>query len=231
MKKKILLIILCLCLALSAYASDKAEDVKRKLTEQFTNFKITDVIESEIPGLYEVVAGGNIMYSDGSYILMGHMFDFTGKDITQEKINGLTAKMANQIDKSIALKVGSGKKEVIEITDPECPYCLKAEEFFKDADVNRYIYFFPLSFHKNAERLSVHILCSKDSATEYEKVLKAVSEGKADSFKTDTCEAGKTTLKKMMDVAQQLGVRGTPFFIIDGKVISGADPVIRQMIK
>lgn len=231
MKKKILLIVLCMCLALSAFASDKAEDVKRKLSAQFTNFKISDVTESEITGLYEVVAGGNIMYSDGNYIIIGHMFDFAGKDITQEKINGLTAKMANQIDKSIALKVGSGKKEVIEITDPECPYCLKSEEFFKDADVTRYIYFFPLSFHKNAERLSVHVLCSKDPAAEYEKVMKAMAEGKADLFKTDICDEGKTTLKKMVDVAQQLGVRGTPFFIINGKVISGADPVIRQMIK
>jgi thiol:disulfide interchange protein DsbC len=229
--KRFVISVCILLTAVSAFASDKTEEIKKTLSQAFSNMPVSDVKESEIPGLYEVRTGNNIIYSDGKYLLMGHMFDFTGKDLTQEKINGLTAKMADSIDKKLAVKIGSGKKEVIEFTDPECPYCLRAEEFFKGADVTRLVYFMPLSFHKNAERLSLHVLCSVNPEAEYEKVLKAVSDGKADSFKTISCEDGKKRLDKMVEIAQQLGVRGTPFFLVDGKPVSGADPVIKQMIK
>lgn len=219
------------CFYTASAEAMKANEVRQKLSAQFTNFKITDVKESEIAGLYEVTAGGNIMYSDGNYLMMGHMFDFTGKDLTQEKINGLTAKAAAELDKNLAIKIGTGKKEVVEFTDPECPYCLKAEGFFEDADVTRYVYFFPLSFHKNAERLALDILCSDNPEAEYHAVIKAVSSGQADSYKTQACESGRERLKKMVDATQKLSIRGTPFFFIDGKAISGADPAIQQMIK
>jgi len=229
--KRFVISVCILLTAVSALASDKTEEIKKTLSQAFSNMPVSDVKESEIPGLYEVRTGNNIIYSDGKYLLMGHMFDFTGKDLTQEKINGLTAKMADSIDKKLAVRIGSGKKEVIEFTDPECPYCLKAEDFFKGADVTRLVYFMPLPFHKNAERLSVHVLCSKEPAAEYEKIMKVFSDGNADSFKTISCEDGKKRLDKMVEIAQQLGVRGTPFFLIDGKPVSGADPVIKQMIK
>lgn len=229
--KKILLVMAIIVMSCMAYAADKSAEVRESIGRSFSNMPVNDVRESEIKGLYEVETGGNIIYSDGNYLMMGHLFDFAGKDITQEKINGLMAKKAAELDKSLAVRIGNGKKEVIEFTDPECPYCLKAEEFFRGADVTRLVYFMPLPFHKNAERLSVHVLCSASPAAEYQKVLNEVSASNADNFKTITCEAGKERLGRMMNAAQNLGVRGTPFFVIDGKAVSGADPVIQQMIK
>lgn len=231
MKKLIILCLMAMSSVLYAADAGNVDAVRKSVMSTFTNLPIDDIRESEIGGLYEIESGNNIIYTDGRYLMMGHLFDFSGKDITQEKINGLTAKKAGELDKTAAVRIGHGKKEVIEFTDPECPYCIKAEEFFKGADVSRYVYFFPLSFHKNAERLSVHILCSSDPATEYRKVIDAVSAGKADSYLTSSCDAGREKLKSMQEAGKKLGVRGTPFFVIDGKAVSGADPVIQQMIK
>jgi len=231
--KKIICIALFVFSSMCLYAEENInpDEIRANIGKAFANMPVGEIRESKISGLFEIETGNNIIYSDGKYLMMGHMFDFLGKDLTQEKINSLMAKKASEIDKTLAIKVGNGKKEVIEFTDPECPYCLKAEEFFKGADVTRLLLFMPLPFHKNAERLAVHILCSSTPSTEYQKVLKEVSAGNADNFKTSSCDAGKERLKKMVDTAQNLGVRGTPFFIIDGKAVSGADPAIQQMIK
>lgn len=233
MKKIILAIItlLTLSVAYAAPEDTQAGLIKDTLSKEFTNFKITDVSESQIKGLYEVDSAGNIMYSDGHYILMGHIFDFSGKDLTQEKLNGLAAKAAAGLDKNIAIKIGHGKKEVIEFTDPECPYCLKAEAFFKGADVTRYVFFYPLPFHPNAERLSVDILCASKPEEEFGKVIDAVTAGHASDYKAKSCDSAAPKLKKMKEAAEKMNLRGTPLFIIDGQVIVGADPKIQQLIK
>jgi len=231
--KKLICITLFLFSSMYLYAAESInpDEIRANLGKAFANMPVGDIKESEISGLFEIETGNNIIYSDGKYLMMGHIFDFLGKDLTQGKINELMAKKASEVDKTLAIKVDNGKKEIIEFTDPECPYCLKAEDFFKGADVTRLLFFMPLPFHKNAERLTVHILCSKSPATEYQKVLNEVSAGNADNFKANSCDAGKERLQKMVETAQKLGVRGTPFFIIDGKAISGADPAIQQMIK
>lgn len=232
--KKLIMAFLVIMIATVSFATPEAptaENIKEVLSKHFTNFRITDVTESEIKGLYEVEASGNIMYSDGEYILMGHIFDFSGKDITQEKINGLVAKAAAGIDKSIAIRIGHGKKEVIEFSDPECPYCLKAEAFFKGADVSRYVFFYPLPFHPNAERLSIDIACAGNPEDEYHKVIDAVIAGHASDYKVKTCEGAPERLSKMKEAAEKMNLRGTPLFIIDGQVIVGADPKIQQLIK
>lgn len=229
MKKMLIIAALALC-ALTAFA-DTAADLKAKLSAKFPNFGITNVRESEIKGLYQISVPGNILYSDGNYLVSGHIFNFDGEDITQAKVDEAVASMAAGLDKSFALKVGNGKKQVIEFSDPECPYCLKAELFFKNADVTRYIYFVPLSIHKDAERLSVDILCASDPQAEYKKVLDAVAAGGASTYKATSCAAGVEKLKKMVTVGEQFGVTGTPFFVIDGQTVSGANPVIMQMIQ
>lgn len=228
--KKFFLTALLVLSAMAAFA-DQAADVKSKLQQNFPQIEILDVRESEIKGLYQVTVPGEIIYSDGNYMMMGHIFNFQGADVTQAKIDGALAMLAEKVDKSIALKVGNGKKTVLEFSDPECPYCLRAETFFKDADVTRYIYFVPLSIHQDAERLSVDILCADNPAAEYKKVLDAVAAGNAATYKARSCDKGKEQLKKMESVGEQFGVRGTPFFIIDGKAISGADPAIMNLIK
>jgi len=55
------------------------------------------------------------------------------------------AKLAKTLPLEKAVKIGDGKKVVIEITDPDCPFCRTASEYFsKKTDVIRYVFFAPL---------------------------------------------------------------------------------------
>ena len=62
------------------------EDAIRKaLNKSMPTLKIDSVKSSEAKGLYEVVAGANILYvsEDGKYLLQGHLIDLEArKDLT-----------------------------------------------------------------------------------------------------------------------------------------------------
>ncbi len=235
MKKVILASILGMFM--TVYAKEDLGMLKEKIESKFRNTKIISVDKSEIEGLYEVILDmGRIIYVDkeGKYILVGHILDESGRDITGEKIQRESGRILkerlNNIDESKLLKIGSKgiKRKVIEITDPECPYCRKAEEFFKDEE--RLIIFMPLPFHKNARDLSIHILCSKDAGEEYKRVFS----GKVDGKGLLRCKEGEERLSYMESLANELQVQGTPtFIVIDGDNpirIEGLDPVIKQYI-
>ncbi|WP_457641322.1 DsbC family protein [Persephonella sp.] len=219
-------------LSVAAVALANTGEIKQKFHKAFPNTQIEKIEESPVKCLYEVqTKNGKIIYTDGEHLVIGHIFTFKGKDLTQEKIDQITAKNVEQIDLSKALKIGSGKTKVIEISDPKCPFCRRAESFFKDKDVSRYIFFYPLPFHKNAKPLSIHILCSDNPEEEYKKVM----EGKLDnSDKLIYCKQGEEKLKQMEEVAKSLKVRGTPMFWVKTgqgwKKIEGANPKILNLL-
>lgn len=227
---KTILMSILMCMSVFAYA-DEASTIRNRVQGTFNTIQIKEM-KPVGDGIYEITtADSHIIYANNDYLILGNLISYSGINITKQAEEKRTLDKIEKIDKSIALRIGKGKKEVIEITDPECPYCLKAEDFFKDANVTRLVYFMPLSFHKDAHRLSVHILCSKEPEKEYAKVLEAVRNKTVAQFDTISCAAGRNTVDKMSQVAQELGVQGTPFFVIDGKVFSGADENIIKYLK
>lgn len=112
---------------------------------------------------------------------------------------------------------GKGKKDLFVFTDPECPYCKKMDQevlakLSKD-EYTVYVYLFPLSFHQHAEAMSLHIL-SKKSSDDKMKALHAISSGSVDFENASYTEAERIKLKaslaKQVEIAQSLGVTGTP---------------------
>jgi thiol:disulfide interchange protein DsbC len=45
-------------------------------------------------------------------------------------VSGTMALSAETLDLDKALRIGTGKTTVIEFTDPDCPYCRKAYQYF-----------------------------------------------------------------------------------------------------
>ncbi len=133
----------------------------------------------------------------------------------------LPAFAVDTVDLSKALKVGSGKITVIEFTDPDCPYCRKAEEFFgKRTDVTRYIFLVPLPMHPDAPAKAQVILSAADGAKAYTEILG----GSLDHKKPEgITEQGKKRLAEHQQIAQGAKVGGMPTFIISGLIIEGLD--------
>lgn len=247
MKKEILTA--AILLAVSAMA-DTADSIKEKLSSKLVKTHIDLVTQSsEMSGLYEVHTGPNIFYTDSKadVIMIGHIFDMNGTDLTQIKLNAKMAEFrkkevaqheaflsgigdavkTGKVDLTKALKIGNGKHKVVIFTDPECPFCRKSEDMIKGGDMTKYVFFNPLPMHQRATPLSVHILCSKNPAAEFDKAM----HGELDAAKLNTCEAGTKKLNEMVQISKRLGVMGTPLFNIDGKTIEGANPEIAKLVK
>lgn len=227
---KRIFIILMLLITSVAFADESAV-IKAKMAAAFNAIQIKTISPLK-DGIYEVTTeDGKILYATKDYLIAGNLISYDGVNVTKAAEERRMQEKLKSIDKSLALKIGKGKTEVIQITDPECPYCLKSEEFFSGADVTRLVYFLPLSFHKDAYRLSVHIMCAGDKEKEYYKVLDAVKNKTLDTFDTVSCAAGRKSVDSMTRMAGDMGVQGTPFFVVDGKVFPGADPALQELLK
>lgn len=233
-------------------ANTPSSKIKQKLSAKLVNTHIDKVVPSvEIPSLYEIHMGPNIFFADenADYIMIGHIFDLNGTDLTQVKIapkmeayqaqaqaNQMKAEeesrlriesLRKDIDLSKALKIGKGKHEVIVFTNTECHFCRDSETMIKDGDMTKYVFFTTYLAPQLSKPKSVHILCAKDPAKEYAKVMR----GELDNVKLNSCQKGEERLDGMMGIAKKLGGFGTPLFFIDGKVVNGANPIIQTLVK
>ena len=129
---------------------------------------------------------------------------------------------ADTLDLDKALKIGTGKTTVIEFTDPDCPYCRKAYQYFLTRpDVTLYIYFTPLSSHQNARQKAQYILSSDDRERAYAEVMSGLFDAAPPEGGT---EKGKKLLEEQMAIAKKMGVVEVPVFMVYGRIVKGFDP-------
>lgn len=188
----------------------------------FPQVPFDSMAPTEIPGLYEVISGQNIFYyyPDKDLVITG---EIVGKDLksrTAERKAALTAKKVKDLPLDKAVKMGEGKHVVIEFTDPDCPYCRKASEYFtKRSDVTRYVFFAPLA-HPAAIKKIEYILSAENQAQAYDAMM--VGEEIPASAKPASPEV-KQLAQEHLALARQVGIQGTPTFFVKGQQIVGAD--------
>jgi len=206
----------------AAHTAPELEKPEKTLHKAFPTLPFESVKESEIKGLYEVVSGLNVFYyyPEKEYLIFGDIFTSSGKNLTAERKGGIAAGLVKTLPLDKAVKTGYGKKVVIEFTDPDCPFCKKAYDFFKTrSDVTIYSFFAPLA-HPAAISKIYFILNAEDKAKAYHEVF----EGKSI---VQPKEGYSNTVKKLarehMALARSVGVSGTPTFFINGKQVEGAD--------
>lgn len=132
---------------------------------------------------------------------------------------------ANDLDLSKALVIGHGPKTVIEFTDPDCPFCRKAAAYFANRpDVTKYVFFMPLAKHPEAKRKVQYILSHSNKAKAYHEVMA----GRLDSADTRTLPVTARGIKlqeQQQEIASKMKINATPTFMINGRIIEGADLV------
>ncbi|MBF0319813.1 MAG: thioredoxin fold domain-containing protein [Nitrospirae bacterium] len=122
-----------------------------------------------------------------------------------------------------AVRIGIGKHTVIEFEDPDCPFSRKFNDYInKRQDVTRYVFFLPAEqMHPDATAKIKFILCSKNSPQAFLDVMA----GKYDKVKPPVCKDDKVDkiIKEHKDLANKLSANVTPYLIINGKYVIGAD--------
>ncbi|EKD40833.1 MAG: hypothetical protein ACD_74C00155G0009 [uncultured bacterium] len=212
-----------LALSTTGHCLEKNVDVAANLKANFPNMQFSEINDTPVKGMYEVVTGNNIIYyvPETGNLIFGEVWSKDGKSFTDITRQKLVSKKLSSLPLDKAVKIGNGKNVVIEVTDPDCPFCRKASDFFeKRKDVTRYVFMFPLAqLHPNAEKKARFILSSKDQSKAYKEVMS----GKYDQGGSLPAFSDNNLVQEHQKVAAMLGVKGTPNFWINGNHIGGAD--------
>jgi thiol:disulfide interchange protein DsbC len=229
----VLLLALCGASAIAAPTTDPAEtewvrQAEDKLQATFENLQFEKIAASEVPGLVEIYSGGKILYyqPEKELLLLGEIYAANGVSLTEQKVSAFAAQKAGNIDRSLALVVGDGPKEVIAFVDPDCGYCRQANAWFQAQDfpdVKELVYFMPVKGRAQAEARALEAVCA--SGPERRAALTRAFDTSAhlDLSQSVRCPEGLQLLAKQAETARAVGVYATPFFIIDGEVIAGFD--------
>ncbi len=221
--KGLILVSIVVALGLPAVAEELSDPVGEKLRADFPTLMYTEIKPTPIANMYEVIASGQIFYyfPDSSHLMFGALIDKAGTNLTDLAKAELQARMIEELPLDKAVKIGHGPTKVIEVTDPDCPYCRKASDFFADKDelVTRYVFFFPLmDIHPDAVAKAAFVLSSEDRAVAYHAVMSGM-------YDTDPLPAFEDNqlLEDHLELTGQLGVRSTPQFWIGGEHVEGAN--------
>ncbi len=211
----------------NALANDTTDAIKSTLEARYPATMFTEVKPSPIHGLYEVIMGKNIAYTDavGKFMLFGHMFDMKAqKDLTADEINSINKVDVSKLPLANAIKTvqGNGARVMYVFSDPECPYCKRLEpELAKIDNVTIYTFLFPLeSLHPGTTEVSKKIWCSKRTPAAW-KTFMATGSLPSDA-QSDDCE---TPVNAISRLGEKLGINGTPTLIFsNGAMVPGALP-------
>jgi len=222
-----LILVLLLWLPLLACATtaqqNNLQPVEQALQMSYPNIPLEQVNPTPIEGMYEVVTKKEeILYffPRTGHIMAGELWSNQGINLTREsKARRMTDKLALlPLDK--AIKIGDGPNQVIEVSDPDCPFCRDGSAFFSARDdVTRYVFLFPLDrIHPQAEAKSKFILSAEDQEDAYEAVFSGEYDDQPlPEFKDNGL------LDEHREIANSIGINSTPRYWINGKYISGTN--------
>ncbi|MDR2853080.1 MAG: DsbC family protein [Burkholderiaceae bacterium] len=188
--------------------------------------KIDEIRPTPMAGLYEVrVAGTNIFYTDGQgrYALQGNLLDLrAGRDLTQERIDKLTAVAFDKLPVRDAIKIvrGNGKRQLAVFEDPNCPYCKQFEKDLQRIDnVTVYLFLYPI-LGTDSTAKARNIWCAKDRLQSWNNWMQNHI---APPAGVSGCDA--RALGRNIEFGQKHNITGTPTVLFaDGSRAPGALP-------
>jgi thiol:disulfide interchange protein DsbC len=199
-----------------AHAADNDTAAKLKDSLSKTLGEVTQVNKSPVNGLYEVVTGDHIFYSDenGQYILDGSLFDLKNRrNITEARSRQLFAVDFAKLPLDIAIKKvkGNGSRKLAYFTDPNCGFCKKLEHELKNVDnVTLYLFLYPI-FEGSAEKVQA-VWCSKDKVKAWDNLMLNGIQPAAGKCDVPT--------NKVLELGHKLKVNGTPALIFSNGVVN-----------
>ncbi len=190
---------------------------------------VESVAATDIPGILQVnmKMQGKIypLYIDstGTYLFSGNIILIKNRvNLTEEAYKALNPVDVSAIplDDALTLGAADNKRPIIVFTDPHCPYCSKLHQVLheavdKDPSLTFKIKISP--FKQSSKEISRTIVCNQSM-----EQLELAFAGK--SLPEPTCQTDAP--EKNVQLAQQLGIRGTPTMIMpNGQIVPGYRPL------
>lgn len=191
----------------------------------YPNTAFDQINTTPIQGIYEVVMGKNIAYTDrtGQYFLFGNLFDMrTQSDLTQPKRLSLNKIEFGKLPLSDAIKTvkGKGERQLAVFADPNCVYCKRLEgEMEKVDNVTVYTFLMPILSQDSIVKAKA-VWCAKDQGAAWRDLM--VNNVAPASVE---CE---TPVERNVTLGRGYGVNGTPTLVAaDGRMLPGYAPADR----
>lgn len=211
--------------AAPAPAAAKQPDLT-KLQAALRGEKPDTINPAAIPGLYEVVIGGQVYYlsEDGHYIVQGDIIDLNSRDnLTENRRGELRDKALAALDEKdmvVFAPTGPVRHTVTVFTDIDCPYCRKMHSqisaYNKEGIKVRYLLFPREGIGSESYNKAVSVWCSSDRQDAFTKAKRG------DKIESKTCD---NPVRAQFELGQKLGVQGTPTIILEsGDVLPGYVP-------
>jgi len=215
-----------------AHAAEVASDadVTKKLSEVLLKtFKSApdSVAESQIPGLYQVMYGTEIVYlsADGQYFISGDLLNLkTRENLSEVAQRGVRKKMVDALEIEPVRFKAKDEKHVLRIfTDIDCGYCAKLHREMEQINAKgitvEYLAFPRAGIGSPSYDKIVSVWCADDQQD-------AMTKSKArQSVPSKTCS---NPVKDHYQLGQGLGVNGTPALLTEsGQLIPGYVPADR----
>jgi thiol:disulfide interchange protein DsbC len=219
LSKKLLALLLFAAVS-TAHAGEK--EIRQSLQSKFPNFgKLEHIVKTPYAGLYEVVVGDKILYTDeaGLYLFDGSVIDTRSRtDLTEQRRHQLFAIDFDKLPLELAVKKvkGNGKRKLAFFTDPQCSYCKKLDkELTRINNVTLYMFMYPI--FPGSDEIVRNVRCAKDPVKAWDDWMqKGIAPVQA------SCN---TPTDKIIALGKKLRVNGTPNLIFaDGTQIPGYLP-------
>lgn len=183
---------------------------------------IQSITQTPIPGLYQVIASGQVVYvsADGRYMLQGNAYDLkTHTDLSDAQMDRLRRAALASVSPAQMIRYAPAhpKYTVTVFTDIDCPYC---REFHRHiAEYNAagiavdYLFWPRTGLNTSSAAKAIAVWCAADRKAAFTAAKAGVDP------KPATCA---NPVKHDFELGLDLGVDGTPTIIAsNGALIGG----------
>jgi thiol:disulfide interchange protein DsbC len=190
-------------------------------------YKVDGVRRAPVAGMWEVQIGTDLIYVDdkGQHgFVEGQLIDLkSNRNLTQERVDELTAVNFKELPLGLALKQvnGKGTRQLAVFEDPNCSHCRNLRrDLMTVPDVTIYTFTLPI-LAADSEQKARQAWCAPDRLKAWNELM---LQGKVPDNK-GTCD---NPVAKVAELGRKLKVTGTPtIFFANGKRLPGGVPAER----
>jgi thiol:disulfide interchange protein DsbC len=237
MLKKILPAILAGAFAMTACAADDSKAARDAVEALGPGIKVESIAPAPIPGYYQVVASGRMVYvsTDGRYMINGNLIDLKSKsDLSAASWSTLRKAELAKVPASQRLIYSppNPKHTVTVFTDVDCGFCRQLhahiDEYNKQGIAVEYV-FWPREGVKTTAgndtpsyTKAVSVWCSADRKSAFNEAMGG------GSVKAASCA---NPVKDEFELGERLGVNGTPTIVTENGDVVGGYVTPAQLLK
>ncbi len=209
--------------SVQAQSVSESEQVLERLREQLPGITFTDISESTMPGLFEVISDGQIYYVNESaqYLIDGNLIRLSDRaNLTDARLGRIHMGLIEEMDEKNMLiyePEEASDRSITVFTDISCGYCrrLHAEldTLLDDGVRVRYLLFPRAGLGSQGHKDLESVWCADNPHA-------AMDNAKAGGqIEPKTCD---NPIEEHVALAERLGLRGTPLIYTDsGEKVPG----------